>query len=498
MKKWFIRIIPIIVFLPLLSVEKEMADLLKNFETYAVEQQKIWEVPGMAIAIVKDQEVVFAKGFGQRGLSDRRLVDIDTLFQMGSLSKAFTSALVAKAVDKELLKWNEKVIQQMPTFRLSDPWVTTEFEIIDLLCQRSGLPPYAGDTQTMLGFTENEIFDHLHHIKPISSFRSQYAYQNVFFGIAAAILEKKQNASFSQLLQKEIFSPLDMSRSSSTLKDYLASNNRAEWLMRLEDGSTVILKDDFPYRNWNYIYGPAGGVNSTARDMAQWLLLQVNEGKFKDSQLISTTNMQRLTRPMIFAADVNNHVLNYALGWVHMANSPYPIIWHDGSTLGVYNVAAFIPEEKLGIVILTNVRNTKLALGLAFDFFDQILKKTPSKWSQTLLAKSKELAKNEPEIMNPSSPQPLSNYLGVYNNPIYGDFEVKEENNELRLVMRKNLPYLVLKPWNRDLFITQWHPIEEDPIKVLFTMDDSGKINKMQIDLFMKEGVGDFEKKGPL
>lgn len=470
-------------------------DLLKNFETYAIEQQKIWEVPGMAIAIVKDQKVVFAKGFGQRGLADSRPVDTETLFQIGSLSKAFTVALVAKAIDKEQVKWEDKVIDHMPTFRMNDPWVTAEFQVVDLFCQRSGLPAYAGDSQTMLGITENEIFDHLHYIKPASSFRSEYAYQNVFFGIAASILQKKQNASFSQLLQKEIFGPLQMTQSSSSLEDYLKSNNRAEWLMRLKDGSTITLNENYPYRNWNYVYGPAGGINSNVKDMAQWILFQANQGKFQDQQLISVASMQRMRRPMIFAANVNGHDMNYALGWIHMSYSPYPIILHDGSTLGVYNVAAFIPEEKLGIVILTNVRNTKLALGLAFDFFDKYFGKTETHWSQQLLAKAKEAPKKAEEITNPLPPQPLSNYVGVYSNPVYGDFKIIEENNELSLVMRDNLPHLSMKPWDRDIFMMKWAPVEEEPIKVSFIMGENGKISKMRIDLFSKEGVGDFEKK---
>lgn len=478
----------------LLGVDNKIESLLENFEFYAEKQRTVWEVPGMSISIVKDDKVILSKGYGQRGIIDTRPVDENTLFQIGSLSKAFTSALVAIAADKGTLKWEDSVISHLSTFRMSDPWVTTEFQIQDLLAQRSGLPAYAGDTQAFLGFTKEDILQHLHIIKPASSFRAQYAYQNVFFLVAAKILELQSGLSYEALLKKNLFDPLKMNNTSATLEDYLNNNNRAQWLMRHDNGTTTHLKDDFPNNDWNYIFGPAGGINSTAADMAKWMLLQTNQGTFQGKTIISATNMNRMTRRMIYAGEVNNRSMYYTLGWVNMDYSPHPIIWHDGSTLGVYNVAAFIPKEKLGIVILTNTRNTKLALALAMQFFDMYFDKPDLNWSKQLLTKVQMSPQATIKATNPQPPMKLSAYAGTYQNPIYGNAEIKVVNDQLILEIGKNNLQLPLKAWDRDIFTLQW-PYEEKETKVNFYADENNRMVKMRIELLAKEGAGDFERK---
>lgn len=479
---------------PYLHADKNLSQILKDFDQYAEQQRQAWQIPGMAIGIVKDQDVILIKGYGQRGIQDTRPVDETTLFQIGSLSKAFTAALVAISVDKGRLKWEDNVINHMTTFRLSDPWVTNEFQIIDLLAQRSGLPPYAGDSQSFLGFSSKDMLEHLRFLKPVSSFRSQYAYQNIFFLVAAHILEQKAKMNYQTLWQKELFTPLAMTDTNASLQDYLANDNRVEWFIRLKNGSISHLPDDFPYRDWNYILGPAGGINSNANDMTKWLMLQANQGKFQGKQLISASNMQRMTRPMIYANEVDGHAMYYGLGWVHMDYSPYPIIWHDGGTLGVYNVAAFIPQEKLGIIILTNVRNTQLAFALAFQFFDMYFNKQDQNWSQQLLMKAKDQQTASDEIESPYPPMDLSNYAGTYTNPIYGEAQVSVEGDQLILHIGKNHQRLEMKPWDRDIFVFQWPLVTDSDSKVVFIPGDDGQIAKMNIDIFAKEGAGEFEK----
>lgn len=473
--------------------------ILKNFEKYAEEQQREWRVQGMAIGIIKDDKIILVKGYGQRGMDDKQPVDENTIFQIGSLTKAFTSALVSIGVDKKWLKWDDTVIEHMPEFHLDDSWVAAQFQIQDLLAQRSGLPAYSGDSQALFGFTAEDMMHHLNHFKSSTSFRSQYAYQNIFFVVAGHILEAKSKIDYSNLLKLEIFTPLGMTSSSTTLEEYSTSENRAEWLIHEKNGTIFHLKEDSPEANWSYIFGPAGGINSNIKDMANWMILQANQGKFKDQQIISSDNMKRMTRPMIFAGSSDEGINSYnALGWVHRDYSPYPIIWHNGSTLGAYNAAAFIPEEKLGIVILTNGRNTLLASALVFQFFDMYYGKADQNWSQKLLAKVKEeLKKTPPKVENPSPPMPLSSYAGEYQNPAYGKAVVKEVNRELHLIMGKNNKDYPLKPWDRDIFTMSWAPIEEDEIKVHFIQGDDGKIEQMEIDILMEEGCGEFEKKSP-
>lgn len=469
--------------------------VLKAFESYAEGQREVWKVPGMAIAIVKDDKVVLAHGYGQRGLHDSRPVDDRTIFQIGSLSKGFTSALVAIGVDKGWFGWNDRVIDHLPTFRVYDPWATAEFQLVDLMAQRSGLPSAAGDSQAFMGFNEDDLMDHLRYLKPVTSFRASYAYQNVFFLAAARVLQAKSGSSWESLLRKELFGPLEMKDSSTSLEGYLNSSNRAEWLIRLADGSTAQLGENFPYRNWNYILGPAGGINSNAREMANWLILQTNEGRFANKQLISPQNMRQLVRPEIFVGEIAGRSLYYALGWVHMEYSPHPIIWHDGSTLGVYNVAAFIPQEKLGIVVLTNVRNTQLALALAMRFFDLYYDNQDQAWEAALIPA---IHANQPEESAPTSPspaQPLDAYAGTYHNPIYGEATVSVENGRLVLTMGKKPERFTLEHYDRDIFSFHWAYVEDRITKTFFLPNDSGKVGHLYIDLLANEGGGTFERK---
>lgn len=475
--------------------DEKMVALLKNFERYAEEQRVLWKIPGMAIAIVKDQDVVLEKGFGQRGIKNTQPVDQNTLFQIGSLSKAFTSTLLAIANDRDLLKWEDKVIHHLPSFHLYDPWVTAEFQVNDLCAQRSGLPPYAGDYQATLGFSADEIFHHLAYIKPLTSFRADYAYQNSFFLVASKILENKLSATFPILLHREIFVPLNMKNSNASLHEYLASPNRAEWLMRLKNGSTEIVKEDFPFLNWNYTLGPAGGINSTVSDMSKWLILQANQGQFEGVELVSKKNMRFLRRPGIYAGELEEHNMFYAQGWLHIENTPYPVILHDGSTLGVYNVAAFIPEEKLGIVILTNVRNTRLALALALQFFDQYFGKPDKNWSQHFLEQSQKAEPKTEAPQNISPPLPLHLYTGTYINPIYGELLVKIENKNLVLSLGKITQTFTLSHWDRDIFTLEDPFSGELPSKVSFLLNKDGIVSTVQLEFLSKEGAGDFIKK---
>lgn len=475
-----------------LSADEKLDKIIQDFDIYAEVQRDQWQIPGMAIAIVKGEDTLLLKGYGRRGVKDTRLVNEKTLFQLGSLTKGFTATLVAKGVENNWFKWDDKVINHMPTFRLDDPWASREFEIIDLLAQRSGLPPYAGDTQAFLGYSQKEMFQHMHFLKPVTSFRSKFGYQNIFFLVAAHVLEKKAGMTYSALLDEEIFRPLNMTNSNASLREYIAADNRAEWLMRMDDGSTITLEEDFPYRNWNYVLGPAGGINSTAIDMANWMILQANSGNFHGKQIFSSTNMKLLTRPMIYVGDANGSSLYYALGWVHMENSPHAIIWHDGSTLGVYNVAAFIPEEKLGIVILTNVRNTQLAYALALQFFDMYYQKQNQNWGKKLLPKySNEI---KAEIMPKPASRALSSYTGVYFNPIYGNVSVREEEGHLVMDIGKSSQRLVINPLEGDVFTMQWTYVDDKGSKVVFCVNDENKVSTMNITLFDKDGSGPFNR----
>ena len=470
---------------------------LKEFERYAKDARKKWDVPGMAIGIVKGDKVVFTKGFGQRGIQDKRPVDEGTMFQIGSLTKGFTSALVAIGADRKWLKWDDKVIAHLPDFRVFDPWVTHAFEIVDLMSQRSGLPTGAGDSQSLMGYSDTEILQHVKYLQPVSSFRSEFAYQNVFFLSAAEILKQKSGLSYQEQLKKDLLDPLGMKETTASLEDYLKEPNSAEWLMRMPNGKVELLPRDFPGREWNYVLGASGCINSNVRDMVKWIMLQANEGQFAGKEIISKANLKKTHQPFIFMDSPLPFSASYALGWIHIEYDPHAIIWHNGATFGVYNVAAFIPQEKLGIVILSNMRNTQLSLALALQFFDLYFAKNGSDWSQFFLKEMLEKEKKFQAIRPPESAmpaQPLENYAGTYRNPVFGEVLVEKDDQGLQLVLGKNKTKMPLKHWSRDTFTLDWPPFQEVPSKVFFYTDGDKPVTKMNAELFSSEGDGIFEK----
>lgn len=473
------------------STEK-LQKTVDQFDAYVEEQRKAWQVPGIAIGIIKDNKVILSKGYGQRGLKDTRPVDENTVFQIGSLSKAFTAALVALEEQNGKLKWEDKVIDHLPSFRLDDPWVTREFEIVDLLCHRSGLPPRVGLSQCLLGYSQDDMFNTLPDFKPVSSFRSEFAYQNIFFLVAASIIEKNNRMNYSDLLKKEILDPLGMKNTTSSVEDYLKSSNRAEWVRRLKNGENFTIPDDYKERDWTDRLRPAGGINSNINDMIKWIGLHANQGLFDGKQFISIKNMQRLTRAMIFVENTDGYDDYNALGWARREYSPSPIFWHNGSTFGAYAFAAFAPQEKLGIVILSNLRGLELASALGFQFIDSYFDKTNQNWIQKLVPETQE--KPNIKLSNPYPSLLLTDYEGVYGNPIYGKVIVARKDTDLELTIGKNKLKLILKHWDRDIFALEWPIVDDSQSKVIFIPDEKGKISKMKIEYFSKEGSGDFEK----
>ncbi|MBS4169258.1 serine hydrolase [Parachlamydia sp. AcF125] len=479
------------------ATDEKINSLIKAFEEYAEEQRILWKIPGMAIAIVKDERVIFEKGFGQRGIKNTEPVDQDTLFQIGSLSKAFTSTLLAIANDRGLLKWEDKVIDHFPSFRLYDSWVSAEFQINDLCSHRSGLYPFAGDYQVLFGLSPEEIVHHLAYLYPATSFRSRYAYQNTLFLVASKILESKLLLPFPALLSREIFEPLEMKNSSVSLEEFLAFPNRAEWHRGLKDGNIEALPEEFPFNNFTYVLGPAAGINSTIKDLSHWMILQINQGKFKNREIISKKNMQFLKRPNIYVGEIDGQDIYYAQGWFHIDNSPYPIIWHDGRTLGACSMAGFIPQEKLGIVILTNVGNASLLpLALALQFFDHYFDKPDRNWGSRFLELTKNQILTQTEALPQETfpPMPLRLYTGTYTNPIYGELIVKEENQTLLLSLGKISHSFSLKHWDRDIFTLEFPFNISPPSRVSFGLDPKGEVFAIRLYCLFYEGAGDFKK----
>ncbi|MFA5159004.1 MAG: serine hydrolase [Candidatus Omnitrophota bacterium] len=478
-----------------IQTDEKVEKILPAFEEYAKKEMANWKIPGMAIAIVKNDKIVYAKGFGVKTIGNKDPVDERTIFQIGSTSKAFTAALVAMMVDDGKVKWKDKVIDHVPDFQMYDPWVTREFMMEELLEQHSGLPGYAGDFQAIAGFDREHIKHSLRFIKPATSFRSEFAYVNNLFLVAAEAVERHTGKSWEKNITERIFKPLGMKDSSMGVEPLIKSKNAATGHSFAGNEVKTVPAD----LKWMYIYGPAGGINSNVLDMAKWISFQINDGKFQGKQLISAENFNYVHSPKTIANIGKGPLTFYCASWVYQDTKPYPMIWHDGGTTGYRTMVAFWPDAKIGMVVLTNLIPNNLAEALPQYFNDLYFGNPKKDWSGEAFAKVKKAIADEKskEPKLPVQPVPsmvLEKYAGAYHNDVYGDVTVDKKDNNLEITVGPDKFKILLKHWDKDMF-TSIVLGEETKADVAFAVGADGSVNTMTVNSINQDGCGLFQKK---
>lgn len=432
----FTFILSLLLAFNLQATNRTTQKKLSHLHRYYAQAMKDWEVPGMAIAIVKNGEVIFSKGYGVRKAGTNQPVDAYTAFPIASNTKAFTAAAIGILVDRGALNWDDKVIQYLPWFRMYDPWVTHNMTIRDLLCHRSGLKTFSGDllwygTQ----YSRREVIERAQYLKPKYGFREQYGYSNIMFMAAGEVVAAVSGMSWESFIQQNIFDPLHMKRSTLSVTQLEEMDNIVRPHTSLHNN--II---DIPYINWDNV-GPAGSINSCADDMTHWLLMQLNQGIYEHDTLFSKqvshemwqTNISRHVSEGAEALWPTTHFKGYALGWGVMDYQGKKVISHSGGYDGVISYTALVPEENLGLVILTN-KNSALYLPLFYKTLDTFLSDDTTDWSELFLQRIKQRGEvlNEPPAHPESTPTlPLEEYCGTYHCKMYGDAEVKLINGNL-------------------------------------------------------------------
>ncbi|HXI92716.1 MAG TPA: serine hydrolase [Blastocatellia bacterium] len=461
----------------------------KDFDDYVNKALKDWDVPGLAIAIVKNDQIVFAKGYGVRKLGDTSAVDEKTLFAIGSSSKAFTSASIAMLVDDGKLKLDDPATKYLPGFQLFDPYVTRELTVRDLLCHRSGLE--RGDFLWYgTSYSRDEIVRRVRYLKPTWSLRSMFGYQNIMYLAAGQIVAGVSGKTWDDFIRDRIFKPLGMTSSSTSINDLKNADDVATPHAKIEGKVEII-----PWRNIDNI-APAGSINSNVVDMAQWVRLQLGEGVYKGQRLISSGGAKemhtaqtviRMDPPWtLFYSDA--HFLNYGLGWFLHDHRGRKVVEHGGNIDGMSALVAMIPEEKLGLVILTNLNGTPLTSAIANRVYDLYLGVPPRDYSadllknyNALLEQGKQAQKKieESRVKGTSPTLALDKYAGAYKDEMYGDAKVAVQNGKLVLTT----PGFVgeLDHWNYDTFQVTWRERSLGKALVTFTLNARGKVDEMKL-----------------
>jgi CubicO group peptidase (beta-lactamase class C family) len=463
-------------------------------------------VPGMAIAVVHKDQVVHLKGFGVRQAGQKGQVDADTVFQLASVSKPLSTTVLAALVGKGVIRWDDRVIDHDPAFRLSDPWVTREVTLRDLLCHRSGLPGHAGDLLEDLGYGREEVLRRLRFQKPASSFRSEYAYTNFGFTEAAVAGARAAGMSWEDLAADKLFRPLGMKSSSFRYADYAAAENRARLHVRV-DGRWVA-----KYVREPDAQAPAGGASSSARDMAQWLRLHLGGGKVDGKEVIAAGALRDTYRPQIVSHPSENPAVEragfYGLGWNVSYDDGRPRLGHSGGfDLGAATVVTILPAESLGIVVLTNAAPVGVPEAVSASFFDLVLKgKAEKDWLEVFRPVFAAMARPaygtatdylKPPAQ-PSPPMPSDSYLGRYHNDYFGDLEIVEKDKALALRIGPKKAEFAMRHWDRDVFTYQ--PSGENAAGlsgITFWVGPDRKASRLVVENLDIHGQGTFVRLPP-
>ncbi|MDU0342355.1 serine hydrolase domain-containing protein [Bosea rubneri] len=424
---------------------EKLQALLPGLEQQVTAGMKEFSVPGVAIGIVFDDKLVYSKGFGVRTIDKADRVTPDTIFQVGSTTKAFLATALAQAVDAGRLKWTDPVVDYMPAFQLADPWVTRDFRILDLAAQRAGLTPYVHDDLTFLGFDKPTLIRSMRVAPQTGIFRSQFGYLNIPHMVGGEVLAKvDRSASWYDSVKKTLLDPLGMSSTTATLEAITQSADHATGHRFGERPVAIPFHAAMPYT-----HGPAGAFNSNVKDMAQWLRLQLGRGHFGGKVLVSEENLDVTWTPRVAMSER----VSYAVGWVVNATPNGRVIWHNGGTAGFGAHAGFLPDGRTGIVILTNVGNAAMADALAQWFYDRALG-NPEVDNIALAAAAvranRELQRKQAAafIAGPLSAS-ASALAGSYLSPVLGTATVAIVEGKLRMTLEQTDAVAVLEP-NRD------------------------------------------------
>jgi CubicO group peptidase (beta-lactamase class C family) len=436
-------------------------DPLKGIDAYILKAMKDWELPGLAVAVVKDDKVVLAKGYGVKEVGKSDPVDENTLFAIGSNTKGFTSTALALLVQDKKLSWDDHATDHLKGFQLYDPYVTGEITVRDLLSHRSGLGRRGDALWYGQDFSREEILRRIRFLKPNSSFRSQYGYQNIMFLAAGQIIPAVVGMSYDEFIKERIFKPLGMNRSNSSPEELVGVENVAAPHTK-KDGQVVAI----PYRNIDNI-APAGSINSSVAEMAQWHRFQLGNGTYAGKKILDPSILQVTHDPHIVMPVgperkneyPSNHFMAYALGWVLEDYRGRLIIWHNGGIDGMLSHQGILPEENLGVV-LTNSDRNRLDAALFYRIVDSFLGEPVKDWSQVFLtqtkegqAKAQEARKKaeESRVLNTKPSLDIPRYSGPYENAMYGTAEVKDEAGQLVLFFNSK-PMGTFEHWHYDTF----------------------------------------------
>ncbi len=484
--------------------QKATPGLPPGIDATVARTMQAFEVPGLALAIVKDGRVVLAKGYGVRKLGDPAPVDARTLFGIASNTKVFTATALGLLVEEGKIAWDAPVVDYLPWFMMYDPYVTRELTVRDLLVHRSGLGLGAGDLLWWPESTYNreEVARRLRYIKPETSFRSAYAYDNVLYTVAGEVIKAVSGKTWEEFVGERILKKVGMAESNVRHSAAAEGGNVATPHARVEGAVRPVAP--FTSDNTN----PAGGINSGAEDMAKWMLVRLNRGKLADgTALYSDRTARQIEAPVTILpnpappaelAQLKSNFAAYALGVGVRDYRGQRVLTHTGGLPGYVSMVTLLPERNLGIAVLTNAESTEAFSALTWQIIDNDLGASGTDWTAAYLklrtrgeAETAEALRKSASSRDASSKPSLApaKYAGTYTDAWYGDIVIEETGG--RLVMRfTKSPALVgdMEHWQYDTFVVRWRDRElRADAYVTFALRPDGSIERAKMEAVSPE-----------
>ena len=467
----------------LFSQELNNADRLRGLSEYVEKKMEEWKIPGMAIGVIQNNNVLFLKGIGFKDISEKLPVTPQTLFGIASISKTFTAAAVGILCDEKKLGWNTPVIEYVPDFRLYDEYATVHATPRDLLSHRTGLSSYNDLMVYVWPYERDEIYKRLRYLKPSLSFRERYQYSNVSFVTAGTIVGKLSGRSWEDFVENKILKPLRMNDSNFSLQ--IKDVADFSYPYQYENGQYVKV----PFRD-RPAGNPSGGINSSASEMLNWLKMHLNKGQFDNQQILSATSMDYIKNPVIFRSYSEAKqwppMISSAMGWDCQFYSGYRLLTKGGVIDGFSGFISFMPQEKIGIVVLANNREAYgLAHYLNFYIYDQLLDLKESPWDKLIedekpkYPTSSDKPGQEPETESEKMLYPLEKYSGSYVHEAFRKAAVYVENGELQLNFNKSLVW----PLEHCFYNVFQSEFSGAPIRVEFNLDIQGNVTSLEIQI---------------
>lgn len=490
-RSWVRRGVPVLAALAAAAPAPAQQAPLQGFDAYVEKALRDWEVPGAAVAVVRGDSVVFARGYGVRELGKPERVDENTVFVIASITKSFTSAAVGMLVDEGKVAFDEPAARYLPDLQLPDPWVSREFTVRDMLAHRSGLE--RGDWLWHgTAFDRAEVVRRLRHLRPVGPFRTTYGYSNNMYIAAGQMVAGVTGKSWDDVMKERIFRPLGMTRSNTSVLDLPALDNVASPHEKLEGRLRVVPPGNLDNE------GPGGSINSSVMDMTRWIRLQLAGGAFGGTRLLDSATLRQAHTPQtlmpitaahhVYYPDV--HFLTYGLGWEILDYRGEKLVHHGGAFDGMRARLAMLPEKDLGVIILTNRGwGNLLAEVLRNRVLDAYLGVPARDWSAEYLAWArKEAAEGEAyerrvaaaRIRGTKPALPLAGYTGTYADEAFGAGTVRLENG--RLVMTLGPRHTAeLEHWHHDTFRAAWRNPALGWSLVTFGFDHDGAVKEVDV-----------------